>query len=1004
MKRALLFLSAVATLFIAHAQDQPIWQNPAVFEQNRLPMRSSFKVDGAEYFSIHGNWKFFFTKNSTDAVPDDFASTKFDDAKWGIMPIPGMWELYGYLDPIYTNQKYPWTNFFKPNPPYVPTERNAVGIYRRTFQIPSQWKGQNVVLHIGSVTSCIEVWIDGKWVGYSEDSKLEAEFDITKFIKPGKNALFTFRVHRWCDGSYLEDQDFWRLCGFARESYLLVRGKERIEDVKFYPELYDNYSQGKLLGTIHLTPSVKDVTVTLKDGSKEIFNNTFKVKNGLCEFLIDAGKVHTWSAEDPYLYSLRIETKNEGCTFPVGFRSSEIKNGQLLVNGKPILIKGANRHEMHPRSGYNISRADMLKDLTIIKQHNLNAIRTCHYPNSNIWYDLCDSLGIYLVDEANIESHGMGYKKKTLAKREDFHEQHLIRDQRMVLRDFNHPSIIVWSLGNESGNGKNFEDCYDWIKAYDKTRPVQYERAELERNTDIFCPMYADYKKCEDYAKSNPQRPLIQCEYAHAMGNSMGGLKEYWDLIRKYPSYQGGFIWDFVDQALAWDDKKTGKMYFRYGGCYNEADLSDNTFNCNGFISASRTPHPMAKEVKYCYQNIWTSLCEAEKGEIEIFNENFFTGLDNIRCEWSILKDGVQIASGNIDKIDTAPQSKKKICLGYNLEKDDISEYFLNLSFKTKKACGLLRAGWEVASQQLTLRKGHREYRAAEAGQLLTSEQRTITGKDFCVKFSKDGFISSYIRKGKEFIVEELRPLFYRAQTENDFGLYRKGRNVGLYNSLLLWRDITFTLESFEQNGGAIVAKYTIPQTGATLTLSYIISDDGRISISQKMTAPAQKKTTHMLRFGMALAMPGSCDRIEYLGAGPEESYEDRKNSTFIGLYEGFVKDQLWMLYARPQESGAHCALRWWDIKDGAGRGFRVSSNTLFSATATPYHLSEIDLASPTYKKFPQDLKTDGRTHVNLDLKQQGLGCINSWGRAPRDEYMIPFEDMEFNFTLTPIE
>lgn len=1053
MKRLFLCAFALVMGASAMAADDPKWQDPNVFEENRLPMRSTFIVaPTAEqapgvhdftasplYKSIGGLWKFYWTENATDPQPKDFFAQDFDDSAWKSMPVPGMWEMNGFGDPLYSNDGYAWQNFYKKNPPYVPTERNAVGSYRKTFEVPAEWKGKQIYIHIGSATSNVSLWINGEYVGYSEDSKLEAEFEITKYVKAGKDNLFAMQIYRWCDGTYVEDQDFFRMTGIARDCYIYAREKHHFEDIKFVADLYDNYSKGELDLKMEATKGSKEARVTLYDKTgKQVMQELLEFQNGEIARKFQIGAVDAWSAEMPNLYRLTVELMNgkkvvEAAAFNVGFRRVEIKNVQLLVNGTPIYIKGVNRHEMSTTKGYYVTAEDMLRDIQIMKQLNINAVRTCHYPNSPLWYDLCDKYGIYVCDEANVESHGMGYKDKTLAIRKDYTSTHLIRNQRMVQRDFNHPSIIYWSLGNESGNGINFHKCYDWVKAYDKSRPVAYEQANVIRymknkdkgihNTDIDAPMYATPEECEKHALGkNPfNRPLIQCEYAHAMGNSMGGFKEYWDVVRKYPTFQGGFIWDFADQALTYRDAKTGELTYRYGGCYNDRDFSDFTFCCNGFVAANRELHPTAYEVKHQYQNIWASNLDAGCGRVSVLNENFFKGLENVRLVWQLVENGEVVKSGVVEDLNIKPQTKGDVQLGYNAH--DVAalkgEVLLNISFVLKQAELLLPAGYEVAYNQIALTSYDiaTAFAAAQPKGLdkrskrtFKLEERKVEGDFFSVEFNEEGYLASYTYKGTAMLAEPIRPSFYRPVVENDYGI-RNNRNTGRhYKGWSIIRNDNPVLQNFEievDRNNLVVAKavYLYPALNATVTMLYTIDADGTVAITEKMKAGAAvEKISLLMRYGVNMAMPATFDRIEFYGEGPHENYMDRISSTIIGKYAQRVSDQFWPLYARPQESGAHCDLRWWRVTDGTGRGFEVLSDCLFQANAIEYSAEQIDIQSKEYQKFSQRLTKDGKTHINIDKHQMGVGCINSWGRLPLEEYRVPYKDYEFNFVIRPIE
>ena len=1057
MKRLLLLTLGVVVGLSAMATNMPKWQDPNFFEENRLPMRSTFIVaptaesavaehdytQSPLYRSIGGVWKFYWTANAIDAQPEAFWSPKFDDSQWGRMPVPGMWELNGYGVPVYTNTRYPWHKFYKDNPPYAPTEQNAVGSYRHHIEVPAEWAGKQIYVHIGSATSNVSLWVNGQYVGYSEDSKLEAEFEITKYVKAGAENLFAMQIYRWCDGSYLEDQDFFRLSGIGRDCYIYARDKKHIEDVKFVADLHHNYTEGHLDLNVLTTKGVKALRFTLTTPcGKQLKQEVVPVVKGKVEECWHLGKVKPWSAETPTLYRLTVEVLDgaktiEAAAFKVGFRKIEIKNSQLLVNGKPVLIKGANRHEMNPNTGYYLTREDMIRDIQIMKELNINAVRTCHYPNSPYWYDLCDEYGLYVCDEANVESHGMGYGSKTLAKRADFEAAHLIRNKRMVLRDYNHPSIIYWSLGNESGNGVNFHKCYDWIKAYDSSRPVAYEQANVVHygkdpakdkdiyNTDIDCPMYANYEQCEAHAKGENgknrfNRPLIQCEYAHAMGNSIGGLKEYWDLVRKYPTYQGGYIWDFVDQALAWRDEKTGELTYRYGGCWNTTDASNFTFCCNGFIAANRKYHPTAYEVKHQYQSVWAKPVNVNEGRIAVYNEYFFKGLENVRLVWTLSANGKAVKSGVVENLNVAPQEQTELQLGYNAS--DVAalkgEVMLTVSFVLKSAEPLLSAGHEVAHCQCVITpydtngEFSKLYKASVEGKnaKLAVDGRKVVGDYFSAEFNEQGFLTSYIYKGTQLLSKPMKPEFYRAMVENEYGIRKRKEFKAEVQGWLMWRAEVATLAKFDastlSNGAVeVVAHHTYPNTGATLTMTYTIAADGTVAVSEKMTAgESSTKTPLLLRYGMGLAMPSTFDTIEFYGAGEHETYIDRTSGALIGHYKQSVDEQFWPYYARPQESGAHCDLRWWRITDTAGRGFEVVSDGLFQANALPYPMEQIDIYSPNYRKYSQRLEKDGNTYVNIDQAQMGVGCVTSWRTLPRPEYQIKCADREFKFILKPLK
>ncbi|MBQ9138098.1 MAG: DUF4981 domain-containing protein [Alistipes sp.] len=1043
MRRVLPLLAGLLLLSATTATATGVvkpYEDPTIVEQNREPMRSSFIVYPSSaqavagscyraapaYQTIEGEWNFIWYNHLTDAPAEEFYSVKYNDAQWGKMPVPGIWELNGYGDPLYVNHGYAWKNTYISNPPFVPEHRNHVGRYRRYIDIPEQWRGKQVFVHIGSATSNLALWVNGKRVGYSEDSKLEAEFDITKYIKAGSSNLFAMECHRWCDGSYLEDQDFWRLSGIARDCYIYARDKAHIADVKFVADLENEYRDGVLTLDVSLTAGVKWVEALLTDeNDNPLYKQRFTPKAGKVNTVIKLADVKSWSAETPNLYKLTVSTPTEAAAFNVGFRKVEIIGSQLLVNGRAVLIKGANRHEMNPERGYYVKYEDMVRDIKIMKQHNLNAVRTCHYPDSPLWYDLCDKYGIYVVDEANVESHGMGYGDKSLAHHPRYKQAHLVRNQRVVLRDYNHPSVIVWSLGNEAGNGANFHTCYDWIKSYDSSRPVQYEQAchvtygdkPKNYNSDIECPMYATYDQCEKYVNNNPKRPLIQCEYAHAMGNSLGSLKEYWDLVRKYPHYQGGFIWDFVDQALAWTDPQTGKSIYRYGGCYNDVDPSDETFCNNGFISASRTPHPSAREVWHQYQNIWTSAVDLKNGGIEVYNEYMFRDLSNYRLEWEVTADGVKALSGTVERLDIPAQMRMNIKLDYS--ELDIralkGEVILTVRYTLKSDEPLLEKGHCVAYNQFVLTPYDAQTQLAAVmlpvgGALaMDYDNRIVRGVDFEIHFAGNGFIDSYTLAGKQLISKPIEPLFYRAMTENDYGVRKRGSNAVYYHSWKSFRNPKREMALFlmEQKGDCVEVNvtYSYSELGMRVYMTYTIDSNGRVAIKEHMRPGKHKLDIRaMLRYGVYFAMPESFDTIEFYGAGGSESYVDRKSGTPVGFYKQSVDEQFCMTYVRPQESGAHCDLRYWQITDKAGCGLKVVAPVLFSATAIPYSLSQIDILSDNYRKHPQLLERDGNTYINIDKTQSGIICQNSWGAIPLEQYRIPYAEQEFEFVLIPVK
>ena len=1021
-KHILTSLFAWVTLTLG-AQTFQEWKDPRINAVNRAPMHANYfayesddvakkgiKENSSNFMSLNGVWKFNWVKDA-DSRPTDFWKTGFNDKGWDDIPVPGVWELHGYGDPIYVNIGYAWRNQFENNPPFVPTENNHVGSYRKEIMVPASWKGKDIIAHFGSVTSNLYLWVNGKYVGYSEDSKLEAEFNLTPYLKPGQKNLIAFQVFRWCDGTYLEDQDFFRYSGVGRDCYLYARNKKRIEDIRVTPDLDGEYKNGSLNIALNLKGSGK-VNLTLKDASGKEVANTQATKGNA---IIEVENPHKWTAETPYLYTLyaSLEGSNEVIPVKVGFRKVEMKNAQLLVNGQPVLIKGANRHELDPDGGYVISKERMIQDIQVMKQFNLNAVRTCHYPDNNFWYELCDQYGIYVVAEANIESHGMGYGEETLAKREDYALAHMERNQRNVQRSFNHPSVIIWSLGNEAGYGPNFEAAYDWIKAEDPSRLVQYEQAGKSGKTDIYCPMYLGYNRCEEYSKDEQyQKPLIQCEYAHAMGNSEGGFKEYWDIIRKYPKYQGGFIWDFVDQSVRWTGKN-GKMIYAYGGDFNRFDASDQNFCDNGLISPDRVPNPHMYEVGYFYQNIWTSPVDIKKGEVSIFNEYFFRDLSAYYLEWQLLKDGKVMRSGRVENLDVAPQQTAQIKLPIG-NTCQCAEWLLNVAYKLKNTEGLLPAGHTVAKQQLVvnpykqpsmeLKNQAKSNLDIVEPTLVENDMRylIVDGEHFRIEFDKmNGYLSKYQVNGLDLMKEGsyLKPNFWRAPTDNDFG-------ARLNWKYAVWKNPTIKLTSLQQrivNQQAIIeADYELPEVSAKLSLTYTINNEGAIKVTQKMTTDKGAKVANMFRFGMQMQMPRSFDKVEYYGRGPVENYIDRKANADLGIYRQSVAEQFYT-YIRPQETGTKSDLRWWKTLNMAGRGIQVVASKPFSASALHYTIESLD--EGLYKKqgHSQEVEEADMTNFCFDLIQAGLGCEDSWGRIARPEYQVPYGDYEFTFILMPM-
>ena len=1031
------------------------WHDLQVNEINRLPLHTlhfaydpnDFPGTGAEYLdkkqsmnymSLDGTWKFNWVANA-DQRPTDFYKTDLDDSKWKNIQMPGNWEMLGYGQPEYVNVGFAWRGHFNQQPPAVPTKDNHVGSYRREINIPANWDGKRVIAHFGSVTSNIYLYVNGQFAGYAEDSKVAAEFDITPFLKKGKN-LIAFQSFRWCDGSWCEDQDFWRLSGPARENYLYARSKEhRLLDVRVETELKNNYKDGAL----NITAKLQGNTLAYfglydPDGKEVIVTGTDNVRNGVAKYQLRVKNVRKWSAETPNLYTLVVSPiQNGGMYSPyeiiqvkVGFRKVEIKNKQLLVNGQPVLLKGANRHEMDPDEGYNVSEKRMIQDIMMMKRLNINAVRTCHYPDDPRWYDLCDKYGLYVVAEANQESHGFQYGDDAAAKKPEFAKQIMERNQHNVSMFYNHPSIITWSLGNETVMGDNFIQAYKWVKSQDKTRPVQYEQARRDEGTDIFCPMYYPVSACEKYAKDpNSPMPLIQCEYNHTMGNSGGNLSDYWDLVRKYPIFQGGFDWDFVDQALhrkivkpmsilpyKMNNEELRKIEYCYGGDYNKYDPSDNNFNCNGIIGPDRQLNPHAYEVAYQYQNIWAKMVNAEAGQVSVYNENFFRDLSNYALAWSLEEDGVETQNGTIADLDVPAQQTKNFTIPYDKSKIKGKEVFLNIDFRLKEAEPLLTAGQVMAYAQLPvvakqacsgdcskmLAQGHGKKKMKLAAK--KNNVVAVTTPNLTFKIDRStGLISEYAYNGKSLLGEggTLKPNFWRAPTDNDMG-------AGLQKKFKAWKNPQMNLKNIDvkkdkkTNSVTILTSFDMPEVQGQMDITYVVfANTGAVKVTEDFKATEGAKVSDMFRFGMLMQMPYTMEKSNYYGRGPIENYSDRKDCMRIGVYTDDADNQ-YFPYIRPQESGTKSDIRWWKQTDATGLGLQVKSCTPFYASAIHFDTEELDDGEEKEQRHSFDLKKSKFTNLFLDSAHMGVGGENSWGAWPLEKYRVHYGNKTFTFTLIP--
>src|SRR5665648_202185 len=1043
------------------------WENPAVNEINResprayfIPFASAEQAKGSDTWqssfiqSLNGTWQFHLS-HTPYVRPFYFFMDDYDTSDWTTIKVPANWEMEGFDVPIYVNVQYP----HEATPPTIQKFYNPVGSYKREFTIPADWKEKDIILHFGAVSSAMYVWVNEQMVGYSEDSKTPAEFNITKYLKKGTNSL-AVEVYRWCDGSYLEDQDFWRLSGMTRDVFLMARNPPHIRDFRVSSPLVNNYQDGEFnLDVEVVNTSANNLSVSLEaalmDGENKVAEMEQSVQTSdkpvSVNLNANIASAKPWSSENPNLYQLLITLKDESGKIlevlrqDVGFRTVEIKNAQLLVNGVAINVKGVDLHEHNDTTGHVQNEATMLKDILLMKSHNINAVRTSHYPEPERWYELCNQYGIFLVDEANIESHGMGYGEKSLAKDSTWKAAHLYRTRNMFERDKNQPSVIIWSLGNEAGNGVNFEATYAYLKSVDSSRLVQYEQAHGGANTDIVCPMYARIKNMEDYAKGKPTKPYIQCEYAHAMGNSVGNLQDYWDVIEKYPSLQGGFIWDWVDQGILTKDS-AGNKFWEYGGDLGGDTLAnDGNFCLNGIINPDRTIKPALIEVGKVYQNIGFKAANLNMGEIEILNKYSFTNLSEFNFNWEVVADGQVIKSGVINDLDLAPNSGKKVKLDVNVDVQPATEYFLNISANLKNAKGILPAGTKLAYEQLQLplMKKAVPVSVKSLPPLSIKEENKlliIEGKGFKISFSNDeAVLKSYELDGKEMLLAGPVPNFWRAPTDNDFGneldkrsrVWRKAGEQRTVKSATVKQvdtqdvyDLSDTPQipkvltaTAKQVGNEVVVTYnfdlnnTKNQVIANYNTSYTVLGSGEIIVNNSFKM-MRDSLPEIVRFGMNLVMPREFDQMSWLGRGPHESYQDRKTSALVGLYSGLVADQ-YFAYIRPQENGNKTDVRWMTIANKDGLGFEFIGMPLLSASASHQIMEDFESPDRTdgrvregqnmIRRHTTDVKPRDLTSVNIDYKQQGVGGDDSWGAWTHDEYRLKEKNYNYSFRICPL-
>lgn len=1016
-----------------------------ITEQNRLPMHTSYFVyadmnelkvndwtKSVHYQSLNGQWKFKFVEKPDD-LPANSWMPGVDDKDWEAIKVPSNWEMNGFGFPIYCTQGYEYTYLMpnkSPNPPLVPMQFNPTGMYRKEFTINPDWKGKQIILYVGAAKSNQIVWVNGKYVGYGTDSKLSSEFDITPYLNPTGKNLVAIQVMRWEAASYLEDQDMWRLSGIQRDCYLLARNPVHINDITLTPVLDDEYKNATLNVGLSLnklaTKKRYSAEIEIYDGAKIILKQTaLFTSKPFVELTIPVVAPKLWTAETPNLYQAVVTLKDQtGAVVEVipqniGFRKVEIRNGQLLVNGKPILIKGVDRHETDPVNGHYITHEMMLRDIRLMKQYHINAVRTSHYPNDPYWLDLCDQYGIYVVSEANIESHGMSFEiTRTLGNRPTWEKAHIARVSRMLSRDKNHTSIICWSMGNEAGNGYNFYQTYNYIKATDPTRPIHYERAisnyrtfSTEWNSDIICPMYPSPEDIKAYVKNNPtpQKPFIMCEYAHAEGNSMGNFKDYWDIIRSNPKQlQGGFIWDMVDQCFLRINEK-GDSVYTYGADYGPKEsITPGNVAAKGVFTAQRKPYPHALEMKKVLQDIHTTL---KDNGIEVYNEKFFTPLDNVDLKWEIVVNGKTSQSGVISNLYVKPQQKVFVDIPYTMP--TTGEAFLNLTYSLKHAEPLLDAGYVIACEQLWLKGEYKSDNKMNSKAVLKIKQNKnqvlLSGSNAIIIFNTaTGLLKKYEVGGINFIdTTEVKPSFWRAPTENDFG-------ARFPSKLRVWKDaitksklVAFT--AGVKNGMATVkATYTMPDDISKLIVEYCVNGEGKMHVTQNLVVDEEKLTKAsnvndrlLPRFGLNWILPQGFENIEYYGRGPQENYQDRNFAAHVGIYSQSVSEQ-YFPYVLPQETGNKTDVRWFKITDSKGNSLSIKSDSLLNISALHYLDSDLDMGNKITNQHGADAPKISQTQLHIDYKEMGVGGIDSWSTRPLSQYLLPLKNYTYSFYVIP--
>lgn len=1033
------FLIAFSLLIIpfvpvCHAQ-QNEWENPVKYEWNKQKPHADFmfydnvsQVAADDYSAspwyecLNGKWKFVYAPRIKDSVKD-FYSPSLDDSRWADIDVPSNWEMQGFGAPIFVNIKYPWT----PNPPYINIDI-PVGTYRRTFSVPAGWEGKRIMLHFGSITGYARVFVNGTEVGMTKASKTPAEFDITSNVKTGKN-LMAVQVYRWHDGSYMEDQDFWRMTGIERDVYLQAYPKTAIWDFFLKANLDDTYRNGIFSAKVDVRQFERHdgaarVSVSLLDRTgKEVMEQSKEITlNDTISSVSFSGvvkNVKSWNAETPNLYQcvMRLTDKDDNTLslvgYKVGFRRVEIKNARLLVNGQVVYVKGVNRHEHDDVLGHVQTKERMMKDLKLLKSLNINAVRLCHYPNNELWYKLCDKYGIYLIDEANIENHGMGsvpYFTDTIhhpAYRPEWAPAHRDRIMRMVERDKNHACIIGWSLGNECGNGQVFHEMYRRLKGYDTTRFVQFEQAWEKENTDIVCHMYPDVNNMKAYAASGKQRPYIMCEYAHAQGNSNGNFRDLWDIIYAAPNLQGGFIWDFKDQGIKMmpTDKNDPRIYWMYNGKMGSYVWPDDeNSGADGIVLANDTPKPQALEVKKVYQDIRFDAVDLKKGIVRVKNLFNFTNLNAYAFQYIVLKDGRQVSQGSFS-LDVAPSQSADVHLKMPRMTDD-GEYYLNIYAYTKSSTDVLPAGAEIAKEQFLIKGNWFEHPRTTTGQLTYQKERdalTFTSGSIQGKISlKDGLLNEYTINGISPFKKWSAPLpyFWRAPNDNDFG-NRMPEKLGVWRTAHVNRSLkSVAVGEMTDAGLPVTADFVLTDIQVPYSIHYLIRRDGSVAITAKMNMEG-RQLPELPRFGMRMDLTEGYDSLAYYGRGPQENYPDRYTSAFEGVYRDSVSGE-YFPYIRPQETGNKTGVRWLELSAKNGCCLRVEGADAPIAF-TALHLTPEDLDPGLTRKMQHQIDIIPRRETTLlvDLKQRGLGGDNSWGMYPHKEYQLWDKSYEYTYILS---